>query len=174
MTLPNSSLFVARTKDTPLGCIEVQAGREGLLCVNLLGSNPSVSCKESEGQGVNPAEVALQQILEYLKGKRREFSLSIDWSYVKPFQTNVLMRAIQIPFGAYLTYGQIAKELGTPAASRAVGGALAHNPIPIVIPCHRVVAANGALTGFSAVDGIRAKQWLLELEGHTIVGEKLV
>ena len=93
---------------------------------------------------------------------------------MKPFQTKVLKRTLAIPFGQVLTYGQLATELDNPAASRAVGGALAHNPIPIIIPCHRVVAANGRLTGFSAAEGIRTKQWLLELEGRRVVGEKLV
>jgi methylated-DNA-[protein]-cysteine S-methyltransferase len=173
MTNPNASLFVARTTRSPLGTVEVQAGREGLLAVNLPGRSAPGSGAEIEPSTDDPAGIALCQILEYLDGKRKAFDLTIDWSYIKPFQVHVLERAMRIPFGEVMTYGQIAVELSGPAASRAVGGALAHNPIPIVIPCHRVVASDGRLTGFSAADGIRAKQWLLELEGHRVVGEKL-
>ena len=120
------------------------------------------------------AQQTLQQLLEYLAGKRRSFDVPIDWTCMKPFQIKVLERTAAIPYGQALTYGQLAAELNHPAASRAVGGALARNPIPIIIPCHRVVASNGRLTGFSAAEGIRTKQWLLELEGRQVVGEKLV
>jgi methylated-DNA-[protein]-cysteine S-methyltransferase len=71
------------------------------------------------------------------------------------------------------TYGQIAAKLGSPKASRAVGAALAHNPLPILIPCHRVVSASGHLTGYLGQKGIEGKRRLLELEGQKIVGEKL-
>jgi methylated-DNA-[protein]-cysteine S-methyltransferase len=172
---PSSSLFIARATDTPIGLIEVQAGLNGLMRVDLLGkSSNSRLTKNDALESSDPAGQALHQILEYLAGSRRIFSIEIDWSFLKPFQGQVLKRTLEIPFGAFMTYGQIARELSSAAASRAVGGALAHNPMPIVIPCHRVVAADGSLTGFSAADGIRAKQWLLELEGHRIVSEKLV
>lgn len=174
MTSPSTSLFIARTCASPLGCIEVQSGISGLYSVNLYGSKPPLLFSEMRPGSGNLAGVALDQILEYLNGSRREFDAAVDWSYIKPFQAEVLKAALAIPFGAFLTYGQIARQLGKPAASRAVGGALAHNPVPIIIPCHRVVAADGSLTGFSAADGIRAKQWLLELEGHRVVSEKLV
>ncbi len=174
LTYPASSLFIARKWDSPIGCIEIQAGRRGLISVNLAGRMPLASDWENVAfPASNPAGQALAQIMEYLAGSRYGFDLEIDWSSMRPFQTEVLKRTLKIPFGEFLTYGQIAVELGNPAASRAVGGALAHNPIPIIIPCHRVVAANGKLTWFSAAEGIVAKQWLLELEGHTIVGEKL-
>jgi len=80
----------------------------------------------------------------------------------------------QIAFGEVLTYGEIARRLGKPAASRAVGAALGRNPMPLLIPCHRVVAANRSLTGYSAADGIKTKAWLLTLEGGKVVGQKLV
>lgn len=113
------------------------------------------------------------QILAYLEGSRREFDLPIDWQVITGFQSEVLHLTERIPYGEVRTYGEIARALGKPAASRAVGGALARNPIPILIPCHRVVAASGALTGYSAADGITTKTRLLEMEGHRIVAEKL-
>ena len=89
------------------------------------------------------------------------------------FQREVLQLTLEIPFGEVRTYGELARTLGKSAASRAVGGALARNPLPLLIPCHRVVAATGALTGYSAASGIATKAWLLELEGHKIVSQKL-
>lgn len=114
-----------------------------------------------------------QQLDEYFAGQRKEFDLPLDWESFSGFQAVVLPLIYKIPYGEVRTYGDIARELGKPAASRAVGMALARNPLPILIPCHRVVAASGHLTGFSAADGITSKAWLLQLEGHRVVAQKL-
>ena len=167
--------FRSRIDSTPIGSIEVSATPAGITSVNLLGRFPSNS--ELIGNVSDESEltrIALQQILEYLAGRRRVFDLPLDLTAPGSFQEKVLAMTAEIPFGKIMTYGQIASEITSVSASRAVGGALARNPIPIIIPCHRVVAANGRLTGYSAVEGIKTKQWLLELEGHKIVGEKLV
>ena len=175
MTSPTFGLAYSKIDLSPIGAIEVLATSAGLCQVNLLGHAPVQSTLNT----IKPAEsdltrLALQQIMEYLAGQRRVFDLPMDWSTCKPFQKRVLVRALDIPFGQVMTYGQLARELSSAAASRAVGGAMAHNPIPIVIPCHRVVASDGRLTGYSAAEGVRTKQWLLELEGHKVVSEKLV
>ena len=175
MNLFAENISIARAEDTPIGVIVVQAGSNGLCRVDLLGhSAQKIGNKQAISSESDLARQALQQLLEYLSGQRRSFEIQIDSSSMKPFQTKVLKRTLAVPFGQVLTYGQLATELDNQAASRAVGGALAHNPISIIIPCHRVVAANGRLTGFSAAEGIRTKQWLLELEGRRVVGEKLV
>jgi methylated-DNA-[protein]-cysteine S-methyltransferase len=171
----NFGLARSKIDQTPIGTIEVLATANGVYQVNLLGHTPrqpnlnSAKLNESDF-----SKLALQQIVEYLTGQRRSFDLSLDWSTSKPFQKKVLVRALAIPFGQVTTYGELAREMGSIAASRAVGGAMARNPIPIIIPCHRVVASDGRLTGYSAAEGVRTKQWLLELEGHKIVSEKLV
>lgn len=116
---------------------------------------------------------AQQQLQEYLNGQRKQFTLPLDWQQIKGFQKEILQIACEIPFGEIRTYGQIAAMIAKPNASRAVGAALARNPLPILIPCHRVVAANGHLTGYLGEKGIQTKKFLLELEGHHIVGEKL-
>lgn len=116
---------------------------------------------------------AQQQLQEYLNGQRKEFTLPLDWQQINGFQKEVLEIACEIPFGEVRTYGQIAAAVAKPKASRAVGAALARNPLPILIPCHRVVAASGHLTGYLGEKGIHTKKFLLELEGHCIVGEKL-
>lgn len=162
---------------TDIGAVRVTASERGLLQVDLLGRKykPYAAPKsESSLQAQQHASAAMEQILEYLDGKRKFFDLPIDWTLITPFQRTVLEITQFIPFGEMLTYGQIAAKLGKISASRAVGGALGRNPMPIIIPCHRVVAANGNLTGFSAAEGILTKQWLLELEGHKIVSQKLV
>jgi methylated-DNA-[protein]-cysteine S-methyltransferase len=110
-------------------------------------------------------ERVLAQLREYFAGDRSNFNLPVDISQLTPFQRSVLDVACRIAPGQVWTYQRIAEELGRPRASRPVGGALAHNPIPIVIPCHRVVASDGSLGGYSGGSGLKAKRWLLRLEG---------
>lgn len=104
------------------------------------------------------------QLEEYFAGARREFELPLD-PRGTDFQRSVWRRLLQIPYGETTTYGALARELGDPGASRAVGLANGSNPIPIVIPCHRVIGANGSLTGFGG--GLPIKQALLELESKS-------
>ena len=107
---------------------------------------------------------AQKQLVEYFTGKRENFDLPL-----KPegtaFQQKVWKALAKIPFGQTRSYGQIAKAVNSPAASRAVGAACGRNPLPIVIPCHRVVGSTGSLTGFGG--GLSMKEWLLKHEGAT-------
>ncbi len=116
------------------------------------------------------AAEALKQVQEYLEGKRTTFDLPLDMSPMSEFQRRVLNIALKIPRGKYLTYGDVAKAIGKPQASRAVGQALGHNPVPIVIPCHRVLGSDGSLHGYSGGGGIQTKAWLLRLEGASLPG----
>lgn len=109
-----------------------------------------------------PMEIA-RELSEYAEGKRRQFTLPLDWSTIKPFQRTVLQVADRIPFGETRTYAWIAREIGKPRAARAVGRALATNPIPIILPCHRVLGSDGGLHGYGG--GLPLKRKLLELEG---------
>jgi methylated-DNA-[protein]-cysteine S-methyltransferase len=93
------------------------------------------------------------------------FDLPVDLSSLTAFQRAVLDTACRIAPGQVWTYFQVAREMGRPKSSRPVGQALAHNPVPIVIPCHRVIASDGSLGGYSGGSGLRAKRWLLHLEG---------
>ena len=108
---------------------------------------------------------AMRQVREYLDGKRIQFDLPLDMTTMTDFQRQVLSAALEIPRGQWLTYGEVAKAIGRPQASRAVGQALGHNPVPIVIPCHRVLGSDGSLHGYSGGGGIQTKAWLLQLEG---------
>jgi len=139
----------------------------------------AVQIRKNTGQphpekATNPVLCACrQQMEEYFAGQRKAFDLPLDWQSIQGFQREALLELLKIPYGEVRTYGEIARALGKPAAARAVGMALAKNPLPILIPCHRVVAASGHLTGFSAGDGLNSKAWLLQLEGHRVVSEKL-
>ena len=104
---------------------------------------------------------AAQQLAEYFDGKRRAFDLSLQPA-ATPFQALVLKALQRVPYGETRSYGELARAIGRPKAARAVGTANGNNPLPIVIPCHRVVGSNGALTGFGG--GLPTKRYLLDLE----------
>ncbi len=106
-------------------------------------------------------DVIKSQILEYLDGKREVFDVPLNPEGTE-FQKKVWTQLRKIPFGRLASYGEIAKRLGNPKASRAVGAANGKNPIPLIIPCHRVVGANGSLTGFA--HGLAIKEKLIGLE----------
>jgi methylated-DNA-[protein]-cysteine S-methyltransferase len=108
---------------------------------------------------------ATRQIGEYLRGERREFDLPIDWTVLTPFQQRALRATYEIPYGQVATYGELARRLDQPGAARAVGRAEATNPMPLVIPCHRLIGADGGLHGYGAGVGLETKAWLLRLEG---------
>jgi methylated-DNA-[protein]-cysteine S-methyltransferase len=115
------------------------------------------------GTGARILEEARRQLTEYFAGDRRVFELPLDWTGVVGLRLQVL-RALEatVPFGDTTTYGKLAALVRTPAASRAVGGIMGSNPLPIVVPCHRVLAADG-LGGFGG--GLATKEWLLAWEG---------
>jgi methylated-DNA-[protein]-cysteine S-methyltransferase len=120
-----------------------------------------------------PAHVsqALEGIVALLRGEDRDLSaITLDMDRVPLFNQRVYEIARTIPPGGTLTYGEIAKQLGMPEAARAVGQALGENPFPIIVPCHRVLAAGGKLGGFSANGGVETKRRLLEIEGALAVG----
>ena len=105
------------------------------------------------------------QVQAYLDGQQTHFDIPCDLSGLTPFQQQVLMATLEIPRGQILTYGDLAIKIGNPKSVRAVGQALGRNPIPIVIPCHRVIAANGSLGGYSGGGGLETKAKLLQIEG---------
>lgn len=109
---------------------------------------------------------ATGQIKEYVEGKRRAFDLLIDWSVLSSeFQRCALSAVLAIPYGETRTYAEIAAEIGHPRACRAVGRANAANPMPLVIPCHRLIGTDGKLHGYGGAGGLRTKAWLLNMEG---------
>lgn len=112
-----------------------------------------------------PSSVApvRRQLEEYFAGRRRHFDVPVDWSLTSPFTQAVLDTATRIPYGRVHSYGQVAADVGKPRAARAVGRALGANPVPVVVPCHRVVRTGGHLGGYTG--GLDVKRLLLDLEG---------
>ena len=109
---------------------------------------------------------ATRQIKEYLAGHRRTFDLKIDWSALgSDFQRVALRAVFAIPYGKTRTYAEVAAKIGHTGAFRAVGRANATNPMPLVIPCHRVIGTDGKLHGYGGKGGLKTKKWLLKLEG---------
>jgi methylated-DNA-[protein]-cysteine S-methyltransferase len=104
-----------------------------------------------------------RELEEYFEGRRTKFGLPLDWSLVGGFTRRVLKRTAQIPYGEVSTYREVATDAGSPRAVRAAGNALGSNPIPIVVPCHRVLHTGGGLGGYGG--GLEAKEFLLRLEG---------
>ena len=108
--------------------------------------------------------LACTQLQEYFDGERQEFSVPVELGCLSPFARQVLTTLQKLPFGATLSYGELAANAGNPLAARAVGRIMANNHLPIIIPCHRVIGKNGSMTGYSGGDGIRTKEWLLNFE----------
>jgi methylated-DNA-[protein]-cysteine S-methyltransferase len=109
------------------------------------------------------ADDVRRQLDEYFEGRRHEFELDVDLRLASDFSRAVLGELARVPYGELTTYGALAKQAGKPRAARAVGTIMNRNPIPIVLPCHRVVGANGSLVGYGG--GLERKQLLLALEG---------
>ncbi|MDD2581052.1 MAG: methylated-DNA--[protein]-cysteine S-methyltransferase [Desulfuromonadaceae bacterium] len=154
---------------TGYGYGTVYANDRGILKVEI----PDLSLPETAHQEFlpkyEPSEMTIQaaQMLQrYFDGERIEFSgIPVVLDCMTPFRRNILDITRRLTYGEICTYGRIACECGSPRAARAVGGALASNPVPIIIPCHRVVASDGRLTGFSAPGGENTKMALLKMEG---------
>ncbi len=119
----------------------------------------------ASGGAMARVDQALAQLAEYLEGQRRQFTFPIDWSVLRSdFQRTALQIVAAIPYGETRTYGEIAAQMGCPQAQRAMGRANATNPMPLVIPCHRVIGSDGKLHGYGGWGGLKTKQWLLDLE----------
>lgn len=162
-------IFYDLVPDTPLGTIWIAVSARGVVAVQLGGTEREFANKVEELAGVMPRRsrrrggAAARRVKEYLTGRRLRLDLRPHLiGRLTPFRRQVLQAAARIPRGGTATYGEIARRLGRPGAARAVGQALRNNPLPLVIPCHRVIAAKGAVGGYSG--GVRNKIWLLKLE----------
>jgi methylated-DNA-[protein]-cysteine S-methyltransferase len=156
--------------DSPIGELIVFVTPRGLLRVKyadepIEGVLADVAARVSPRILRAPARTdeARHELKAYFGLRRRTFNLPIDWSLVHGFTARILRQTARIPFGDVRSYGQLAAQAGSPRAARAVGNALGSNPIPIVVPCHRVLHADGGLGGYSG--GLDRKRYLLALEG---------
>jgi methylated-DNA-[protein]-cysteine S-methyltransferase len=155
--------------DSPFGSLLVAVTQQGLLRLAFPEEDVD-GVLERLAQRVSPRIVEApaqldstrRELEQYFDGRRREFELPLDWTLVGPFGRRVLGAASAIPYGGMLTYTQVAAQAGSPRGSRAAGNALGANPIPIVVPCHRVLRGSGGLGGYAG--GLERKRFLLELE----------
>jgi methylated-DNA-[protein]-cysteine S-methyltransferase len=154
--------------DSPLGPLLVAATPRGLV---RLAYTPGDEVLEDLARRVSPRVLeaperlddARRELDEYFDGRRAEFDLPIDWSLTRGFAGKVLRQTARIGFGQTSTYAEVASRAGSPRAVRAAGNALGANPVPVVVPCHRVLRTGGALGGYTG--GTERKQFLLRLEG---------
>jgi methylated-DNA-[protein]-cysteine S-methyltransferase len=155
--------FVYKTVKTPVGNLKLVGSNHGLAAILWENDNPRrVPLKVTKEDCEHPILVkAEQQLSEYFVGMREMFTVKLDFIGTK-FQTKVWQALLEIPYGQTRSYGQIAREVGNAKASRAVGAANGKNPISIIAPCHRVIGADGGLTGFAG--GLETKVRLLDFE----------
>jgi len=163
--------------DSPVGTLVAASTAHGLATLSYAdrfggpdGALDWVAARLSPRMLEAPARLddVRRELDEYFAGRRRDFDLPIDWALTSPFGRRVLQATAAIPFGAVKTYGEMAAQAGNPKASRAAGRALGANPIPIVVPCHRVIGAGGRLTGYTG--GLERKVALLGIEGVVVAG----
>ena len=155
---------VYKRVQSPVGTLTLVATGEGLAAILWENDRPRrVRLNIEAEEEYHPVLVETErQLEEYFAGRRQRFALKLDLAGT-PFQQQVWNALLTIPFGETRSYGQIARQIGSPGAARAVGAANGRNPVSIVAPCHRVVGSNGALTGFAG--GLDVKARLLALEG---------
>lgn len=139
--------------------IELESALEGLQRKSNAAAGPPA------GESIDVKKLE-KELNDYFNGKRADLSFPVDWSHYTGFRKKVLQKVYSVPWGQVVSYGQIAREVGTPRGARAVGGAVGSNLVLLVVPCHRVIAHDGTLGGFGG--GLDWKRKLLRLEGIDI------
>jgi len=153
--------------DAPFGKLRCAATPNGLALVALSESEWKRQLPRLEkvhgAAHADERHAAATELRDYVAGRRKEFTVPVDFQLASPFAKKVLTKLMDVPAGDVTTYGALAKDVGRPGGAQAVGGAVGSNPVPIVVPCHRVVASGGKLGGFGG--GLPMKRALLALEG---------
>jgi methylated-DNA-[protein]-cysteine S-methyltransferase len=145
------------TLDSPVGPLTIVVDHDGRLSAIHFGASDAVPTADCSH--------VVAQLAEYFSGSRRTFDLELA-PRGTPFQLAVWNELLKIGYGETITYAEVARRIGKPSAVRAVGAANGANPIPLIVPCHRVIGSNGTLTGYGG--GIERKQWLLAHEGRRL------
>jgi methylated-DNA-[protein]-cysteine S-methyltransferase len=158
--------------DTPLGALLVAFTERGLARISYDAEPEAELERLALAYGVRvlrspaPIDAARRELDEYFEGKRRAFDLPLDLAQVADFNRRVLRELARVPYGEVVTYGELAARVARPQAAHAVGTVMNRNPLPIVLPCHRVIGANGKLVGYAG--GLERKETLLRHEGALI------
>ncbi len=159
-------LYVVETRLGWIGIVYTSRGIRSLQLPHAARGDAQAALERAFPGGLVREDVPdeiVRELRDYAEGRCRRFDLNVDLSAVRPFQRTVLTAIAKIPFGQTRTYAWVAREIGAPKAARAGGQALHTNPIPIIIPCHRIIASNGGLGGYGG--GLPLKRKLLQLEG---------
>jgi methylated-DNA-[protein]-cysteine S-methyltransferase len=159
------------TMDSPVGTLLLAATKRGLVEIAYTHAGGVEDALRGLAAKLSPRlleaprrlDPVRRQLDSYFTGRLDHFDVPLDWSLAGQFTRRVLRQTSRIPYGGVSTYGEIAKEIGSPRASRAVGNALGANPIPVIVPCHRVLRAGGLIGGYGG--GVNRKEFLLKLEG---------
>lgn len=159
------------TVDSPVGAVLVAATHRGLVRIAFGDFLDEGNVVQDLSDRISPRVLEVpsyfdgvrRELDEYFEGRRTSFDLPLDWQLTRGFTRRVLKRTAEIPYGQVSTYTNVAKAAGSPRAYRAAGNALGSNPIPIVVPCHRVLHSGGGLGGYGG--GLERKEYLLKLEG---------
>ncbi|MEA3344968.1 MAG: methylated-DNA--[protein]-cysteine S-methyltransferase [Chloroflexota bacterium] len=164
-----SEELLCSSLSSPVGPLMIAVSAEGV-CRVAFGGDVTSFTAELVARGDSPVTEASEppvqiaiQFADYFAGKRKRFTLSLDYRFTTSFQRLVFKALLEVERGRVVSYGELARRIGRPRAARGVGSALAHNPLPILVPCHRVIHKDGTLAGYSA--GVRVKEYLLTLEG---------
>ena len=165
-------IYIGELNGTPLGDFRLAVSDFGLVVIEWVDSQLEFDSRFALARLKRPLQPNQKKIApyakelrEYLIGKRTAFTIPIDWTLFTPFQREALQAVFRIPYGETRTYIDIAREIDRPHAYRAVGSANAMNPMPIVVPCHRVIGTDGKLHGYGGGEGLKTKEWLLKMEG---------
>ncbi len=172
MILTKTEMMIS-TAILPVGAAAAAATPDGLVLLELGSNRRNAETRLTKRIGTARLTACnmdnlWRQLAGYMKGRLRKFDLELDFSLASPFQRRVLFELRRVPYGETITYGDLAARIGRPKAARAIGRALHKNPLPVIVPCHRVVGADGTLTGYAG--GLPRKKQLLNLE-TAAVGE---
>jgi methylated-DNA-[protein]-cysteine S-methyltransferase len=175
LTLPDKAeTMVARygTVPSPVGDLLVAVSDKGICEISFARDGSETFFDELKHRGFvgkadqHAIEDVASQLRDYFSGRRKHFDMTVDLSGMTPFTQQVLKATASVPFGKLSTYRDIARTIGKPGATRAVGNALGRNPIPVVVPCHRIVRSDWTIGGYTG--GLDIKERLLSIEGSTL------
>ncbi len=154
------------------GAIAVVARDDGIIriCFKCSADEVSIAIKNfyprAKQEPTLLIEEGLKQLLEYFRAERRSFDVPLANDSLTPFARKVQRELLKVPYGSVISYGELAAKAGSPKAARAVGGVMASNPFPLIVPCHRVVNADGRIGHYSAAHGTSTKIWLIDFESR--------
>ena len=160
--MSTSFAYLTRTR-SPIGRLEITGDGQAITSLSIERGG-HLPLEEHPERSTPVLDEAVRQLAEYFAGERKNFELPIN-AVGTDFQRAVWQRLAELEYGQFVSYGELGQEIGRPGSGRAIGGAVGANPIPIIIGCHRVLASNGKVTGYSGGEGIPTKMWLLSHEG---------